>query len=211
MISAAVRLGQKYQMSNLFEHAIKCLKTYYTTQLDVWVAEPFREPPGFNDGAHIGVVNLARLTGEASLLPIALLCCCTLDAALMRGFEREDGTREQLTLDDIGLCFVAKGRLIQESVRIALNVFQSTVAKDCTTVAKCRSGLSKMRTALKDRASELALVDPFEPFHDMFQGIQVCQYCTAMLEERDLRERRAAWARLPEILGIGPLADWPSE
>ncbi|EIW56906.1 uncharacterized protein TRAVEDRAFT_30233 [Trametes versicolor FP-101664 SS1] len=214
MISAAVRLGQKYQMSNLFEHAIGHLGKYYTTQFDVWEAQTRTAPLGFHDNAHsIGVVNLARLTGEASLLPVALLCCCMLRAAIITGFKREDGTREQLALDDIGRCFVAKGRLIAESVRIALCVFEPIVAKKCTAAAGCKSALATMLRMLKDRVSDITMVDPFLSSHDMFTGpdVHVCRHCKTMLEARDLHERRAVWARLPEILGIDPIAAWPSE
>lgn len=214
MISAAVRLGQKYQILNLFEYAVGHLKKYYTTQLDVWMTQTLTAPLGFDDVTQsIGVVNLARLTGEASLLPVALLCCCTLDAEIITGFEREDGTPEQLALDDIGRCFVAKGRLIRESVRIALCVFRPKVSKKCTTAAGCKPALANMLRMLKDRVFNITKVDPFLPSYNMLTGpdVHVCRHCKAMLEARELRERRAVWARLPEILGIDPIAAWPSE
>ncbi|EIW56893.1 uncharacterized protein TRAVEDRAFT_49705 [Trametes versicolor FP-101664 SS1] len=169
-------------MSNLFEHAIGHLRKYYTTQLDVWVAQTSTAPFGFNYVSQsIGVVNLARLTGEVSLLPVALLCC---------------------------LCFVAKGQLIEEAFRIALNAFEPIVAKKCATAAECRSALGRMYKKFKDSVSPIAAVDPFSPYHKMFKTHDVCTSCKSMIQERDLHERRATWARLPEVMGIGPLADW---
>ncbi|EIW56897.1 uncharacterized protein TRAVEDRAFT_49709 [Trametes versicolor FP-101664 SS1] len=204
MISAAVRLGQKYQMSKLYQHAIDYLKDYFTEHLDVWEAhtDDGRLPPGFSDVHAIGVVNLARLTGEHTLLPTALLSCCMLGKAIVHGFAREDGTREQLALADVGLCFAAKGRLIEESVRIALAVFLPTVAKMCASVSECVRGFRKIHVELKDRARYIATADPFVPYHSMFGEELLCKHCRAMVKERDLWERSSTWSRLSEILGI---------
>ncbi|OJT15926.1 hypothetical protein TRAPUB_13533, partial [Trametes pubescens] len=90
-------------MSSLFERAVGYLKINYTTQF--------------------------KMSQFKIQLPTALLCCCTLDVAYIYGFAREDGTPEQLALDNIGLCSVAKGQLISSSVRIAPAVFQPLSAK----------------------------------------------------------------------------------
>ncbi|KAI1787069.1 hypothetical protein LXA43DRAFT_855995, partial [Ganoderma leucocontextum] len=57
-----------------------------------------------------GAVNLARLTGHDSLLPVALMACCKLGPELGEGFTREDRMREMLSYDDIVRCFVGKAR-----------------------------------------------------------------------------------------------------
>ena len=59
----------------------------------------------------IGVVNLARLTGELSLLPLALLVCCQLGACILRGFEYSDGAHEELAPADLAMCLEAVPRL----------------------------------------------------------------------------------------------------
>ncbi|EIW56922.1 uncharacterized protein TRAVEDRAFT_81124, partial [Trametes versicolor FP-101664 SS1] len=101
-ISAAVRLGHKYQMPDLLDNALGFLKAYYPTDCDAWRTID-RGLPGFKVEHTIGVVNLARLTDDASLLLMALFACCNIENAetVVRGFEREDGSREQLALDDV--------------------------------------------------------------------------------------------------------------
>lgn len=204
MISAAVRLGQKYQMTRLLEHAVRYLKTYYTNDFDAWVAGSRYGPPGFNDVHSLGVVNLARLSGERSLLPTALLHCCMLRGATVRGFEREDGSREQLTLDDIELCFVAKSRLIRESVRIALCVFEPTASRQCKKISECVFVFNALVRALQKHVEDIATPDPFAPFYAILSETrkELCSQCADMIKERDLHERRAAWDRLSEMLGI---------
>ncbi|KAI1795360.1 hypothetical protein LXA43DRAFT_1178816 [Ganoderma leucocontextum] len=101
-ISATIRLGQKYQMSQYVEYTLGYLKEHYTDDFDEW-EDTNCSPPSFSPEHAIGVVNLARLIGADSLLPTALLVCCGLGKSLVNGFQRADGSREHLTLDDIGL------------------------------------------------------------------------------------------------------------
>ncbi|KAI0700393.1 hypothetical protein C8T65DRAFT_697345 [Cerioporus squamosus] len=112
-VAACVRLAHKYQMAQLLDHSLNYLKTFYPTTLEAWIAAGTE----FKKYA-IGVVNIARLTGCDSLLPSALLICYGLGETIVRGYERDDGSREQLSLADIGLCYEAKGRLIEAGVGV---------------------------------------------------------------------------------------------
>lgn len=204
-IAAAARLGHKYQMTRLLEQALTYLKTYYTNDYEAWQKEERWNPPGFQDEEAIGVVNLARFLGETSLLPTALLACCQLGRDLIDGFAREDGTREQLTLDDIGLCLEAKPRLVQESTRIVLHVFEPMASLKCLTAGKCRGGFRRLLKMVEDRVVEVVVTDPFRCLFNRLGAnadVELCQYCRAMAESRDSGMKQAAWARLPEILGI---------
>ncbi|OJT03172.1 hypothetical protein TRAPUB_6248 [Trametes pubescens] len=134
-ISAAIRLGHKYQMSKLLDHTLAYLKRHYTNDYTTWYNHAHYVPLGFKRKIYaIGVVNLARLTGETSILPTALLACCMLGPnELVHGFERADGTREHLNLDDIDLCVAGKDTLVRESIRVAFRVFRPTVSDRCKT------------------------------------------------------------------------------
>ncbi|OJT09463.1 hypothetical protein TRAPUB_14066 [Trametes pubescens] len=204
-IAAAARLGHKYQMTRLLEQALTYLKTYYTNDYDAWQKKESWNPPGFHDEDAIGVVNLARFLGETSLLPTALLACCQLGRDLINGFAREDGTREQLTLDDIGLCLEAKPRLVQESSRTVLHVFEPMASVRCLSAGKCRGGFRRILKMVEDRVADVVGTDPFRY---LFKALgadadgELCQNCRAMAESREYAETRRVWARLPEILGI---------
>ena len=105
LILANIRLGHKYQIPKLVENALEYLSEYFT---DDFAQLPKRRPwwyrpPAFRNEDAIGVINLAHITGERKLLPVAILICCKLGSAIIHGCERADGTREQLSLDDIGL------------------------------------------------------------------------------------------------------------
>ncbi|EIW56917.1 uncharacterized protein TRAVEDRAFT_128370 [Trametes versicolor FP-101664 SS1] len=204
-IAAAARLGHKYQMTRLLEQALTYLKTYYTNDYEAWQKEERWNPPGFRDEEAIGVVNLARFLGETSLLPAALLACCQLGRNLINGFAREDGTREQLTLDDIGLCLEAKPRLVQETTRSVLHVFEPGASVKCLTAGKCRGGFRRLLKMVEDRLAEVVGTNPFYGLFNRLGAaadVELCQYCRAMAKSRDSGMKQAVWARLPEILGI---------
>ncbi|OJT05560.1 hypothetical protein TRAPUB_3609 [Trametes pubescens] len=207
-ISAAVRLGHKYQMSDLLDNALDYLKAYYPIDFDKWYAYKQYGPPSFTMAHHIGLVNLARLVDDAELLLMALLVCCTIDDTdIIHGFEREDGSREQLTLGDIGLCYVARSRLTAASVQIMLRVCRPEVSAACQTERACSLGFESVLIALEaiDDPSVITNPDPgFDAvgFDDAFRAAGVCAQCKEMVKERNLRERKAAWKKLPEIFGI---------
>ncbi|OJT09461.1 hypothetical protein TRAPUB_14064 [Trametes pubescens] len=204
MISAAVRLGHKYQMSKLYDHAIGYLKKHYTNDYDAWATHPDYVPAGFGMQEHaIGVVNLARLTGETSLLPTALLACCILNEDIVDGFVRADGTREQLVLADVKLCLAAKDRLVRESMKVAFRVFQPFVADTCKSKAFCTESFKRELATLEGRLEDMADPDPCEaPLGEKFGEGILCMACRFMVHQRDNRERRAVWKKLPEIFGV---------
>lgn len=207
-ISAAVRLGHKYQMSDLLDNAIDYLKAYYPIDFDAWYAYQQYGPPSFKMAHHIGLVNLARLVDDAELLIMALLVCCTIDDTdIIHGFAREDGAREQLALSDIGLCFVARARLTAASVQIMLRVCRPEVSAACKTERVCSAGFDSVLMALEAIEDPAVIANPdpgFDAigFDDAFCAAGVCVHCKEMVKERNLRERKAAWKKLPAIFGI---------
>lgn len=203
MISAAVRLGHKYQMSKLLDHAIAHLKKHYTNDYDTWYDNEDYVPCGFASREHaIGVVNLARLTGETSLLPTALLGCCMLSEDVLDGFARADGSLEHLSMADVGLCMAGRERLVKESVTVAFRVFQPVASDKCKTKPTCLEGFRRMHANLEQHIFEITIPDPCGAFHDKFTAGDLCTHCKTMVQERDVRERKAVWAKLPEIFGV---------
>lgn len=204
-MAAAARLGHKYQMTSLLKQAVDYLKTYYTNDYASWQKHNLFVPPNFSDVHSIGVLNLVRLLGETSLLPTVVFACCQLNLRLVRGFARADGTREQLTPDDLALCVTAKTRLMQESVRVVLLTIQPRLAKGCKTTAQCERGFGKLVRKAADRVREIATADPFVcPLVrlECRPGGDVCPPCWLLAQSRGVLERREVWNRLPKILGL---------
>lgn len=198
-------------MPDLLDNAVTFLKKYYPTDYEKWKTFEHYGPPGFSMEHAIGVVNLARLTDEVGLLLMALLVCCNIDEAetVVRGFEREDGSREQLTLDDVVLCYSAQTRLLEDCTRITLRVCRPQASDACKTVEKCVLKFNQVLRDLEesDAAEPLAYLDPSlrgVAIEDLFadDGLRLCEPCRAMVEERDSRERVAVWEKLPEVFAL---------
>ena len=180
------------------------LKEYYTHDFDVFSRRrPPYGPPSFRDEHAIGVVNLARLTEEYTLLPVAFLICCTLGLAIVHGFQPQDqnGCRETLSSDDLGLCFQAKSKLIERCISSAVSVFDPTVAKECKTVTDCRRALRETLRTLDRYAAKLAHPDPFVSIVQCTPlRKSLCSTCWAMVKQREEEERRDTWGELPTLL-----------
>lgn len=204
-ISAAVRLGHKYEMSTLLEQAIAYLKSHYTqSSLLLWSFYRCK-PPAFSDIHAIGVVNLARLTEETSLLPMALLACCQLNQELTYGFVREDGTLEQLSQYDNALCVAAKTRLIQASIAVALEFLLPEVSASCGTHQRCLEIFRRLYAVFAGRIGTIAGHNPFAVVDQLIAvstEAELCEVCWAMAIERGRSKSRAVWDSLPDLLGI---------
>ena len=212
MISASIRLGHKYQMNELYTQALQHLKIHYTTKLDSWKRLKDWTPPGFAANHAIGVVNLARLTGELSILPTAFLVCIfTVGSALVHGFTREDGTQETLSPDDLALCFATKTRLTSARIAALLRILHPVKSDACVShPSYCKEKLQHALQGLKDHSETMASRSPFVPYTCYVQEgtLELCPKCTEMVQGREKQEQREIWGRLPEYLGI-EVPGWP--
>ncbi len=205
-VSAAIRLGHKYQITSLYDRSLEFLKEKFTNDFDAFLDLDDWIPDNWKMEEAIGVVNLARLIGEPTLLPVALLSCTTLGGQLVRGYERANGTQEHLTIDDQALCINAKITIRKARVTALFNSLAPSPAKACKKVADCRLALRKaaysLHTTIDDWLDDTD--DPFETYEDYIEGekLEVCAACLALVDERAASERRKLWNRLPLLLGI---------
>ncbi|PIL26304.1 hypothetical protein GSI_12060 [Ganoderma sinense ZZ0214-1] len=207
-ISACIRLGHKYQMAKLLDHSVAYLKTWYPTDMASWQKQySDREnhtSPGFDHAHAIGVVNLARLTGESSILPTALLDCCLLEEEVLDGFDRADGTHEELAPTDLRLCLKTRIGLAAARVSIFARAYRADVSKGCADPASCRAALRKALALIYDLALELSATDPFKPLSslDDSHGISLCPLCFSAAMERGKEEQKGFWNALAEAFEI---------
>ncbi|TFK88121.1 hypothetical protein K466DRAFT_598906 [Polyporus arcularius HHB13444] len=216
-VSACIRLGKKYQMTELYSECVQFLRNHYTTDFDRWTGHAYWAPPSFSDLHAIGVVNLARLTGEASILPTALLACTLLRSDILRGFTRADGTQEILGAEDLARCFDAKERVVEVTIAARLRTFHPEVSAQCKSGPRCRVALcSALRMLEQKISSRQAAEEPRRVGDPLGPATSVCSYdqlglCTAcedMVRVRDLQAHKELWNRLPEIVGV-EVAGWP--
>ncbi|EJF60247.1 hypothetical protein DICSQDRAFT_181403 [Dichomitus squalens LYAD-421 SS1] len=210
-LSASIRLGQKYQITPLYEQSIRLLKNYYTDDLSVWLRANKR-PPGFSAVNVIGVVNLARLTGELSILPAALYRCTLLDSRIVRGYKRADGSQENLTLDDLGLVFDAKTEIRKAGVAVMLRAFNGGLANGCTRSNTCSAALHDAMAGLDEHVDQLIAGGAFQNYTVVLKDkkLAVCTACKEAVNLRHSKERQSMWDRLPELLRI-QVPGWGAE
>ncbi len=203
-LSAFIRVGQKYQMTELYEQALAHIKLSHTSNLDSWRKQKYWVPKGCNEIHAIGIINLARLTGELSILPTAFLACEALTGEIVRGFARADGTQENLTLEDLAICFNARTRIREVSIQALLRIFSLPVTPNCKTKNLCRKALRGAMQGLKGHVTTMMHCDPFTDYIDYVKGgkLGMCSKCLKIIDRRQDKEHRAIWNKLPELLGI---------
>ena len=142
-------MGHKYQVDSGIEAASSFLSKCYSDDFDT--AYPLRVA-GYHNGAweyfklfdpteaNIGVVHLARLLDLPKVLPIAFMECCSLDPeALFAGYQRDDGTREHLSPEDIGRVLLARTQVVLFQSRVFLSVIAAGASKECVGEGKCET------------------------------------------------------------------------
>ena len=208
-ISAAIRLGRKYKMTELYSQSVEFLKSYFPDTLREHSATPWLLPTGWKDLDVIGVVNLARLTGELSFLPSALVACICAKSSgtggIVHGYTREDGSSEHLSPDDLAICFNGKTSLRIATVGAIFRTFAPVVHPACERPAACKTALSEALFRIGQKPEFLLDGDPFPPlwaFGGNPGALGLCRQCLDMVVSRSLKERKDVWDRLPEILGI---------
>lgn len=153
---AVARLAHKYEVDDLLRQTISCFKTYYTTSFDVWNTKgqfgdvPFEvsheESPLIYG---IGVINLARLTNNPSMLPLAFYDCSSLGGKVVNGWKCPDGTVEDLSSEDLKRCFDGCIALVNRATRRYSKFLDSTYCiMSLKQVSSCKSALLAMKQKL---------------------------------------------------------------
>ena len=209
LVSASIRLGHKYQMAKLVDHSIAYLKTWYPADLATWQKHcasggTLYVPPGFHHSHAVGVVNLARFTGELSILPTALLDCCLLEEHILKGFDRADGTHEELTPADLQRCLSARVPLAAAGVSVFARAYHPDVSEGCADPESCRAAFHKALALIFNLALDLADSDPFEPLPrlDDKHQISLCSLCFYAAMARGREVQQGFWQNLAEIFDV---------
>ncbi|KAI0826509.1 hypothetical protein BC628DRAFT_1320092 [Trametes gibbosa] len=214
-VAACIRIGHKYQIDELVQRNIAYLQKLYPSDFDSYLAtRRGTRPPTFTRPHAIGVVNLARFASAPALLPAALMECCTLGADIVHGLLHADGTREMLSAEDLGRCFVGRARMAQASARIAHQMFRQSVARGCRYSTYCQRVLQRLLAELGNARIELVSnLDWCTPWagyvDDKDEDGELCAKCYKMLdEERPRQLQREVWQVLPTMMGVDQTEDW---
>ena len=216
MLYACIHLGHKYQIDGLAQRAVDILEEHFT-DFDKWKASSVPVP--FEPIHVIGVVNLARFMDAPSILPSALLACCTMPGRdLLRGFIREDGTREKLNDDDLALVLDSKPRVMQAVAATTLRLFTATIPSECGCVWGPNPDLCHQAAQLALgkllEGGRLELITSCHPFRswEEFTGsfkndpreweVELCEECVKARADFLEAEQRKLWALLPSLFEL---------
>lgn len=211
-LAAQIRLGHKYEVDAMVQRNLEYLKQYYVDEYFTWLNAPTPElpPRGFEEKYAIGVVNLARLTGTDSILSTALLHCSVLSASLItEGFEREDGSREVLSMEDIGRCLCGKQEHVKATIWSLHKVFSRGTHADCSRPETCEAVMRKLQDrVVSDDVEEL--LDEYDWWASLKNFVgkvdgdrELCWACyNAMTGQWHTDVGKAFFDRLPSQLGL---------
>ncbi len=205
-LAAQIRLGHKYEVDQMVQRNLDYLKQYYVDDYFAWVDTPTidLDPRGFEEKHAIGVVNLARLTGTDSMLSTALMSASILSSALItEGFQREDGSREVLSMDDIGRCLCGKQDFIKSSIRSLHQVCTRGISTLCTRPTTCNAVIQKLRDLVmggnvaQDWWSSL-----YSTIAKVDEERQLCWSCYNSMVNTWEEQFKTVFDRLPSTLGL---------
>ena len=204
-ISAAIRLGDKYKITEWYSQSLAYLKCHYPSSFDSWTTE-YYGPPSWGWADVLGAVNLARKTGELSILPSAFIACISSGyvSGIGHGIPLEDGSREHLSPSDLTVCLNGIVSLRTATVTAVFRTFKPVVSAECKTSVACKKALRDVLVNLGGAVGHLLTGDLFAGYKTYIKDghLAVCSSCTTMVQDRSLRERKDVWIRLPKLLGI---------
>ena len=219
VLASLIRMGYKYALQDILDHALSRLKKFYTDDLAVWKDRASRERyVTATDDDALTAVALARLTNTPSLLPTALLVCTKIATDY---WEDTDGSVvpriAALPVSDQLQLTAAKASLTESCATRPLRLLASIPCAGCARPAFCRAQREAPLDALRDRDVLLAFNDKgaLEPIAERFWGDvhwgRLCAACQDVLKGVDEIEIGILWDALPSIfaLGFGP-GVWPS-
>jgi len=225
-VAALVQLGHKYLLDIAEAEGLRLLKTVFTTSLsdqpgiihrgldsDGWpkiAVSVIR----YQDRDAITAVNLARLTGEWSILPTAFYLCCQLQAeTLVLGNPRADGSKDRLSPSDLATCINGKKELMYAHAAAAHAVLYPTEVftgpdgwfSDCESRRHCKDMRDELFPGIIDTPSFGE--NPLWSWEGDIIEDEFCGICHARLVAEAREQVRRAWLRLPKYFGLDA-ASW---
>ena len=204
-IEAVARLAHKYQIEDVQEQAVSLLKTYYTDKFREWDPHwSVKSPVAWHCANPVGVVLLARILNEPSMLPTALYSCAILGSKVLDGWKRHDGTIVNPSLEDAKAAVSGYGALSRDHGPMLDRIYAPPISPACTSqfVTDCAEGIEQLR----DRFKAVAAMGPpamLTPWGLVIRARDlVCRACGDELIRREGLERREVWCALPAMFGV---------
>lgn len=144
----------------------------------------------------IAIVNLARAFDLPELLPVALYYCCQLsDNILVHGVTHRNGTKDQLSPEDLVRCLGGRKTFLYSNILLTNEIAGRTIGcGDCFR----RTPLDQDPHLFYD-----ILFSDLGPFdHDTIDQEEYCHLCLSSLEVRVREIQVTTFRDLPIIFGM---------
>ncbi|OJT06832.1 hypothetical protein TRAPUB_2308 [Trametes pubescens] len=233
-VAAIVELGHKYQIDHLCAEGLDRMKTCFCHRFSTMqsTAEFGSMTPHGGTTSELGLysstlqvrpsrdairaVNLVRLVGEDSMLPVAFYLCTLLPVAtLLSGTAMGRGLRHTLSGPDLALCLEARTRLAMRASQRVQSLWDPLCCSNkCFTANTCDAALWTHRRAQRqlDRAVQ-SIPSVFENLERRIRSAKADGLCEACIEAvlfRHVEEMRFIWKKLPEDLDL-EIAGWDAD
>lgn len=209
MIMSILRMSHKYEVPSLRRRAIDALQSWYPTTLEGYntLARNTRARELFR--RHVLVANIARETDALSLLPSALLLCCTTSnvRTLYDGIEA-DGVLHRLVEINRRALFIGRPKLSHLARTKSQRCFFYPQEKDrpkCQGASRCEDFCKIYSSVFDDK--EDPWMNPLFPVNWNAIRSTCCKVCGALWEEQYKNATKEIWEELPTYLGLPPWAD----
>ncbi|KZT11168.1 uncharacterized protein LAESUDRAFT_691737 [Laetiporus sulphureus 93-53] len=203
-VASLIRLGHKYQMADVLEGALARLKSCFSNRrsdLHHWTANASPTMTMTNEDA-IAALNLARLTQSDTILPLATFGCCLLEEELIvNGVAREDGSRDELSKEDVIRVFKTRQRIHAHDLK-SISLYKAC-SPNCSNESGCARGLSKFREILLDpEDGPLFYCNSFRSFLGRDAPPYLCNDCKEFIDKKDDEREHQSWVELPHITDV---------
>ncbi|KAM5544908.1 hypothetical protein V8D89_001806 [Ganoderma adspersum] len=228
VLAALARLSHKYQLDQLLDAVLHRLRrTTFMTHFDAWARSggfhADLSPLALRPRHAVEALNLFRRLGAPAraMVPVALYGCCQLPAAaLLAGTARDDGcaTQERLAPRDLELCFEAKARLTQATVRVTMalaDFVEARISLGCAAPKLCLDSLAALLSStqgtMRFKIGADALNGCFGKDMDTYVYLgRICGVCAKALRGAHQTFLRDAWEALPWMTQTS-IEDWDCE
>ncbi|TBU55385.1 hypothetical protein BD310DRAFT_1029453, partial [Dichomitus squalens] len=207
---------------DVLEQAIRLLKAYYTDKFVQWKNHcvPRVLPFSLHDANPIGIILLAKVVEEPSMLPVAFYLCATLRPKILDGWKRHDGKTVYLSREDAEAAVAGYGALSRDYGSMFDPIFAVLVAWACKLRGPggCKEGMERLRDRLKESLAsrspvmldscDMYLASAALPVSPTLPPV-LCGACKDELIRRDKVERRKVWCALPAMFALS-VQGWES-
>lgn len=233
-IAAIVELGHKYQIDHLWADGLDRMKTCFCRSFSTMQSTAtfgFLTPRGGTTSElglssktlqirpsrdAIRAVNLVRLVGEDSMLPVAFYLCTLLPvAALLSGTAADSELRYTLSAPDLALCLEARTRLAVRASQRLEQLWSPCPSDKCLSANIMCPAVLRTKSRAERQISRAVRFIPsvFENLKERIKSAKangLCGTCIETVISRHVEEMRFIWKKLPEDLGL-EIAGWDTD